>query len=332
MARTAAFPSLPGRLVDPLAMEAVAGLAEENASFVSEWRADVFLSSWISSSGSVNPACAELALVHDCLPERLGTSLAVRELRNRWLSRASVHLAVSADTAADVERLLRTPRRSVAWCHPAPAQLFASTVLEERAAHLWVELCNRAGLHQPYVLLPATSAIGSYKNPEVLAVALADSSLKGIHLVLCGIAADQRRLELEARFPHLQGRCRAAGFTDLELALAYRQAIAVVVPSHAEGFGLPVVEALAAGATVLIADSRGLREAGAGAALRFASDRPRQLAALLQLLIGEDEHWLPLALARRAGRRLASLHADLLGLTLLALARTVQPSDKVGPC
>ena len=60
-------------------------------------------------------------------------------------------------------------------------------------------------------------------------------------------------------FPHLRGRVLAAGFSDSELALAYRQALAVVIPSRIEGFGLPAIEVMAAGGLCLVADARGLR-------------------------------------------------------------------------
>jgi glycosyltransferase involved in cell wall biosynthesis len=114
----------------------------------------------------------------------------------------------------------------------------------------------------------------------------------------------------------------AAGFTDLELALAYRHALAVVIPSRIEGFGLPALEALAAGGVVLVADSRGLQEAGAGACLRFARSEPKQLAALLQMLLDSPgSAWLCPALERRRQERLAGLNPDLLGLALLTMAR-----------
>ena len=57
---------LEGQEVDPLDPQAVAELSEENSCLVQEWKADVFCSSWISNCGSHRPACAELALVHDC--------------------------------------------------------------------------------------------------------------------------------------------------------------------------------------------------------------------------------------------------------------------------
>ena len=51
-----------------------------------------------------------------------------------------------------------------------------------------------------------------------------------------------------------------------ELASVYRRAALVLVPSDAEGFGLPVIEALAVGTPVLASDLPALREAGGEAA------------------------------------------------------------------
>ena len=124
---------------------------------------------------------------------------------------------------------------------PAPAESFHQTVDSIGLPSLWNRLQREAGLPGEFVLLPATSAIGSYKNPELLALALADRDLLLLPLVLCGIAAEQRAQELEVHFPHLRGRVVAAGFSDAELALVYRQALAVVIPSRIEGFGLPAI-------------------------------------------------------------------------------------------
>ncbi len=51
------------------------------------------------------------------------------------------------------------------------------------------------------------------------------------------------------------------------LAAIYRKAALVLLPSEAEGFGLPVVEALASGAIVVASDIRVLREVGGDAAV-----------------------------------------------------------------
>ena len=174
-------------------------------------------------------------------------------------------------------------------------------------------LQQKAGLPDAFVLLPATSAIGSYKNPELLAQALADRDLLSLPLLLCGIAAEQRAQELEVHFPHLRGRVMAAGFSDSELALVYRHALAVVIPSRIEGFGLPAIEVMASGGLSLVADVRGLRESGAEAALRFSARQPEQLSALLKLVANPSARkWLQTQVQPRMRSRLARLNPDLI--------------------
>ena len=321
---TASFLTLAASRVDPLDPQAVADIAEENGRLVRQWDADVFCSTWISSTGASASSCPELALVHDCLPERSHDRESdLCMTRRRWLSGASAHLAVSAATADDLAQLLSRPIDSIAWCHLAPAPVFAEMAAAEGADQLWRRLQHQAALKEPFYLLPATSAIGSYKNPELLAEALASSYLSGMPLLLCGVAAEQRALELKARFPHLDGRIYAAGFTDVELALVYRNALAVVIPSRIEGFGLPAIEVMAAGGLPLLADSRGLREAGGEGALRFPPNQPRVLSSFLELVAEpRSRAWIQQCLVGRIQHRLARLHPDLIGLALLALARS----------
>ncbi len=322
LALTARFDSVSASAVDPLDSAAVAGLEADNLGHAQAWGATAFLSSWISTcardSGAV--AVPELALVHDCLPERSRMPPALARARRRWLLGSAQQLAVSAATAQDLEGLLRQPPGSIPWCHSTADPVFAATVADPAAERLWIALRDKAGLKPPFVLLPATSGIGSYKNPELVAAAL--SELPALQLVLSGVGAGQRADELLQAFPALAGRCLGVGFTELELALAYRHALAVVVPSRVEGFGLPAVEAVAAGGRVIVADARGLREAAGEAGLRVHPDRPQELRALLSLLMhSPSEQWLDPVMERRRLQRLQRCCTDLLGLALLACAR-----------
>jgi glycosyltransferase involved in cell wall biosynthesis len=76
------------------------------------------------------------------------------------------------------------------------------------------------------------------------------------------------------------------GFVDRAvLAAAYRKAALTVVPSDAEGFGLPVIEALACGGAVLASDLPTLREAGGPQALYApVADVPAWTEMALSLL------------------------------------------------
>jgi glycosyltransferase involved in cell wall biosynthesis len=65
----------------------------------------------------------------------------------------------------------------------------------------------------------------------------------------------------EDRVQQFRGRSRS------ELAALYSSAALLMLPSEAEGFGLPVIEAIACGATVLASDLPVLREVAADAAV-----------------------------------------------------------------
>lgn len=323
MAITSAFDSVEGAVVDPLDTAAVVCLDHDNGQLASSWGADAFLSSWISTCAP--QICPALALVHDCIPERAQhLSPLLAEQRRRWLLQARGYLAVSAATAADLEAALGHSHGSVSWCHPSVQPLFLPSEshqdLEVRAVP------PGAGL-EPYVLLPATSAPGSYKNPELLARALCHPALEQVQLLMTGLAATTHAEALLRLFPALRARLHVRGCTDLELSSAYRHALATVVPSRVEGFGLPALEALASGGTVIVTDVNGLREAGGGAALRCDPERPEQLVGLLTLLLdAPSAQWIQPLLHRCRHRRMAALCPDLLGLALLAQARQVAAS------
>ena len=320
--RSRFFTTLQANKVDPLDFSAISAVAEENALIACDWGADVFLSSWISTAGALQPVCSELAFVHDCMPERSRCPEELMRLRRRWLQGASAYLAVSADTAADVARLLRRSTPDIPWCHLAPDPVFAVTRSLPSGNDCWQRLRSRVSLREPFVVLPATSGLGSYKNPELVLEALQSPSLSAIQLVISGISAEQRVGEFVQYSPALEGRILPLVLSDSELALLYRHALAVVVPSRIEGFGLPAIEVMAAGGTPLIADSRGLREAGAEAALRFCPDQVGQLVALIALLLDPCERdWLQAQLSTRQLLRLQRLYPDLIGLALLVQAR-----------
>jgi glycosyltransferase involved in cell wall biosynthesis len=73
------------------------------------------------------------------------------------------------------------------------------------------------------------------------------------------------------------------------LAALYRRAALVLMPSEREGFGLPVVEAMASGTPILCSDLPVLREVGGEAAEYCAVGQPSAWAARIVELLQERE-------------------------------------------
>ncbi len=165
---------------------------------------------------------------------------------------------------------------------------------------------DRFGL-VPEGYLLAVGALEPRKAPLLLAGAFARARQRGLGAEL--VFAGEGRLagRLAAPGVRLLGRV-----SDLELDALYAGALALVMPSLLEGYGLPVREALARGTPAVISDLPVFGDELSGAVLRVpAGDEAALADALLRITLEEG----PRRAMARAGE------AAVAGLTWAAAAR-----------
>jgi len=135
------------------------------------------------------------------------------------------------------------------------------------------EVVRRLGFEAPFLL--CLGASDARKNLPLLVRAFGQSGVAPeVMLVFAGpISPRQRARLLEAvRDSGVEGRVSIMGYIDDALLVAlYRQCLAYVFPSSYEGFGLPILEAMACGAATLTSSLSALAEVAGDAALTLPS-------------------------------------------------------------
>ncbi len=198
--------------------------------------------------------------------------------------RAAAVIAVSEATRAElVERFPRLAPR-VRVIHEAASPAFRR--IEDPVARASER--SRLGIEGPFVLHVGT--LKPHKNLPFLLEAMDRVREKGLPhgLVAVGRADAQGGPILEALRKRPYAR-HLGEVSDGDLASLYNLADAFVLPSLVEGFGLPVLEAMACGTPVLVSDRASLPEVAGDAARFFDPLRVDALSGLLYTVLENGE-------------------------------------------
>lgn len=163
-----------------------------------------------------------------------------------------------------------------------------------------------------------------YKNVELLARAM--SLLPGYTLSLLSRISDADRDRLQALAPAGSLRFRG-GVSDDEYIEELRDARALVTASLNEGFGLPLIEAMAQGTPVAVSDIPIFREVGAEAAEYFDPHDPESFAQAI-LRLENDDVWM--SRSRSSVKRAAAFSWQASAARLLELIGDVRRERRLG--
>ena len=212
--------------------------------------------------------------VHDLVPlhHPEWTTARTRSMHARKYRNAATTCDVvfvnSAYTGRDVTETLGVPPERVRVAHPAAKDVFRP---DGQAANLGA----------PYVLTVAT--LEPRKNLQALVEA---HRLLGGDLLLAVVGAEGWGQQPLLDDPRIQ---RLGFVSDEELARLYRGAAVAVYPSCFEGFGIPVIEAMACGVPVVASSHESLDEASGQAAVRADPDDPQAIATAIERALTDRE-------------------------------------------
>jgi glycosyltransferase involved in cell wall biosynthesis len=144
---------------------------------------------------------------------------------------------------------------------------------------------------RPFLLF--VGALEPRKGPDVLGAAFRRARASGLAADLVVVGTGRLAAVVQGPGVHMAGHVGRA-----ELTALYGQALALVLPSRLEGFGMVAVEALAAGTPVIASDLPPVREVlGPGGARFVAPGDACGLAAAMRELAGDDDERARLAAA-----------------------------------
>lgn len=247
------------------------------------------------------PGTPTVVTVHDATAERMpGLVFPDWRAHARWAikQRAAIRgaaavVTVSTSASREVALALRVREDRIHVISEAPDPVFHPVRIADRG-----EVLAKFGLRPADRYLLYVGGISPHKNLETLVTAFeaVSSSRPDVRLLVVGELTDDPFLSsvgaLRKRLAAspVEDRISLTGYVeDPVLAVLYTSAVATVLPSKAEGFGLPAAESLACGTPVVASDIPALRELLGDTALYAPPSAPDAFAAAIGELLDAPE-------------------------------------------
>jgi len=253
------------------------------------WKSlDLFLATCLVAP--VLPCGRVVSIVYDLIPLRLPELFPDHEefRRNleRVLMRSCAVVAISRRTRDDLVELMGVDPDQVHVIYPGRDDIFHPISLPQAA-----EVAGRYGLSGPYILY--VGALSPHKNVAAVLrayqLAREEGKLRAKLLVVGSSRWGGEALSLLQTLRVRDDIVMPGFIPAVDLPALYAGAELFVFPSRYEGFGLPVLEAMACGVPVIVSKAGALPEVAGEAGLYVDPDDCETLANLMRRVVGERE-------------------------------------------
>ena len=217
-------------------------------------------------------------MIHEKFPQYFPGDDKTRQVKKIAVDRADHVICISENTRQDLIDILRVPREKTSVTHLAHTPCLQNGRPPEQLRV------------RPYVAYVGSRA--GYKNFIGLIHAFGVSSyLRGNFSIVCfgGGSLTAAEREQMARAGLQANRVILMNGADELLFSVYREAAAFVYPSLYEGFGLPPLEAMAAGCPVVCSRTSSLPEVCGDAAEYFDPTQPESIAASIESAVATND-------------------------------------------
>jgi predicted O-linked N-acetylglucosamine transferase (SPINDLY family)/predicted O-methyltransferase YrrM len=232
---------------------------------------DLFISSYYTTPTTT--PCVFMA--YDMIPEVMGWDMnnPMWQEKHQGIQHASAYIAISEHTAHDLTNCFSDiSKESVTVAYCGVSSTFSPADSQEINAFK-----DKYGITKPYFL--SVGGGSGYKNGVLFFKAFSQlANSYGFDIICTGSSG---LLVAEFRAYTSGSTVQMLQLSDEELAIAYSGAMALVYPSKYEGFGMPVIEAMACGCPVITCANASIPEVAGEAAIYINDDDVNGLANAL---------------------------------------------------
>jgi FkbM family methyltransferase len=239
-----------------------------------EEQADLFISTYYTTPRST----PSVFMAYDMIPEVMAANLAnpMWTEKHQGIRHASAYIAISENTASDLVKCFpEISPESVTVAHCGIDKAFSPLTFVEVN-----QFKTKYGISKPYFLWVGDRVgFNGYKNAILFFKAFSKLERKHDFEIVC--AGGNPVLETELQTYVATTKFHLLKLSDDELRSAYSGAVALVQTSKYEGFGLPILEAIACGCPVIACTNSSIPEVAGQAALYVKSEDVEELKKAL---------------------------------------------------